>query len=152
MGKPGDPRLDELFVVAPPAARALAGEPARALAVAASAHAWSFGRAAKAVAKASSSSSSARVDCVVLTYPVDEGVRRNGGRVGACAMPAALRRRLPAVGALQVRSVNSVVAYFLMIVVIIIVIIRALTIARRTPRQASTCARCDSRMAAMSSR
>lgn len=35
-----------------------------------------------------------RVRCVLAGFPVDEGVRRNGGRVGAADAPDAIRRRL----------------------------------------------------------
>lgn len=37
-------------------------------------------------------------DLVLLGYPIDEGVRRNGGRVGAAGGPAAVRRQLPKMG------------------------------------------------------
>lgn len=35
-----------------------------------------------------------QVRCVLAGFPVDEGVRRNGGRVGAAEAPDAIRRRL----------------------------------------------------------
>eukprot|EP00760_Papus_ankaliazontas_P038581 PhM_4_TR9197/c0_g1_i1/m.16020/K01468/hutI, AMDHD1; imidazolonepropionase len=43
-------------------------------------------------------------DVVVLGFPHDEGVRRNGGRVGAAKGPAAVRRFLGAMGALDNRE------------------------------------------------
>lgn len=39
-------------------------------------------------------------DLVLLGYACDEGVRRNGGRVGAAQGPAAMRRQLPRMGTL----------------------------------------------------
>eukprot|EP01108_Squamamoeba_japonica_P001892 TRINITY_DN184_c0_g13_i2.p2 TRINITY_DN184_c0_g13~~TRINITY_DN184_c0_g13_i2.p2 ORF type:complete len:169 (+),score=48.58 TRINITY_DN184_c0_g13_i2:22-507(+) len=37
---------------------------------------------------------------VLLGYPHDEGVARNGGRVGAAGAPAAVRKTLPRIGTL----------------------------------------------------
>ena len=37
-------------------------------------------------------------ELVLLGYPCDEGVRRNGGRVGAALAPAAVRKQMPRMG------------------------------------------------------
>jgi formiminoglutamase len=50
----------------------------------------------------------ARADVVILGFPEDEGVRRNGGRVGAAAAPAAIRRCLYRMGVAEIADLPIV--------------------------------------------